>query len=246
MCQQIHELGARWGLFRSLQLPVLSDSLILDIWGMDIHQGAQPLQHNAKAHPLGCYGATRSQASRTAEQRVKGNGRLWGEIWIVDVLANSTWAEVCWQMKLKLRIGNDDLELLLNRAEVDARDRIPRPNQHDHVHVDLQRILLQNGTRSRPRTRSSTPRRQTMRNTVIQAMQTEVRVIDLDAIHIEQKSLHGAHILQVSLEDVAKEKQLCPDHWPHDARLCDERALASTRPRYCFSIYCHRADLLRS
>ena len=212
-----------------------------------------PIQTLLTAHPLGCYGAVRAPASRPTQSTTKIKGRYNNQIWTADIAETATWAEAKWQMAMRLQIGNADLRLTYQGKEVKMNDQVAKPNQHGHVHVDLELIPHQPGQRSLPRRRSRTPARSSQPKTVSRAIQSEIRALDLEALYIQQKTKTGTYVMKVALEDVACDnwyqvtsfqievalKRLYPQYWEGDTRLCFTTQGHLLRPDESIGASCH-------
>ena len=186
------------------------------------------------AHPLGCYGAVRSTSMRPTPTMAKIKGRYNNQIWTADIAETATWAEAKWQLALRLKIGSGDIRISYQGRQVSLQDHIPKPNQHGHIHVDVEMLPAQPGQRSLPRRRSRTPARSSQPQTTSTAVQSEMRVLDLEALYIQQKTNKGTYVMRVTLEDVASDnwhqvnsyqievalKRLYPHYWDGETRLC--------------------------
>ena len=142
------------------------------------------------ARLLGCYGAVQSTASRPTPSMAKLKGRYNNQVWTADIAENATWAEAKWQFALRLQIGSGDIRI---SYQVCLQDHISKPNQHGRFHVDVELIPHQPGQCSLARRRSRTPARSSQPQTTSRAIQSEMRVLDLEAQDQDRRLLHEGH-----------------------------------------------------
>ena len=155
-----------------------------------------------EAHTDVICGALRAPAGQLQDPPpIKVEGRYLNQIWTVEVPAQSLWREVQWQFVRKLQLGSHNLLITHAGQQVSLDVQIPSGDIHGHVQVDLQTVAQPAGTRARSRQRSRSrqppPARQVSRG-----VQSDLRVIDMEAMHIRLRVQGGEWTLRATSEQL--------------------------------------------
>ena len=159
-----------------------------------------------QAHPDVLCGALRAPAAAAAADAtptVQIKCRYMNQITTITVPFNALWREVHWQILRKLRVGNDEIDVTYQGHPVHMAQQLPGADIHGHISVDVARLTRRAGTRSRSRTR---PRPATTTKAEV-GVQSDLKVIDMEAMHIRLKAAGGEWTLRVTLD------QLGADSW---------------------------------
>ena len=134
---------------------------------------------------------------------LKIKARIDNKITTIDADDEACWRDVQWSLAAKLHTGAAEFVIYYGDAEVQLSDRLPPPNQYGHIQVDLYRMERPPGRRHAPRTRSRTPASRCTRAQDV-AIQTEGKVVDMEALYFRLKARDGAWLLRLELEELGK------------------------------------------
>ena len=200
-------------------------------WGMPpIWCPAESLEWNhgpmiLTAHAEMMMGATRGASRPPPQPQVKIKGKLNNQIWTIELPTGAVWREAQWQFMRKLHIQGAYLEIKHGGVLVNPADTIPAGDIHGHVRVDLVATPLREGTRSRSRSRQPPgPRHAAHTATQTHGVQTDMRVVDMDAMYIRLKVAGGEWTLAATLE------QLGATSWHFVSTSMLERSLRQMYP----------------
>ena len=198
-----------------------------------IQWNSAPLLLQAHAEYL-CGGKVGQAAGKPTTPPIKVKAKYDGRIWTVDAPENACWRDIQWAFAAKFHMGAAELLMQHSLEEVNLADRLPVANQHGHIHIDIFKLEQIPGRRPMARARSRTPARQAPPLTHDRGVQTDLKVIDMEAIYFNLSSQNGSWLLKLSLEEIgasdwrdvavgraaAALQRLYPTCFDQEVRLC--------------------------
>ena len=155
-----------------------------------------------EAHADVICGALRNPAGLPQQPPpVKIKGCFRNQIWTIEVPHGTLWREVQWQFVRKLSLGSHNLIISHAGHQVSLDAAIPAGDIHGQVQVDLRLLEQPDGLRARSRQRSRS-RRPDRPPQISRGVQSELRVIDMEAMHIRLRVPGGEWTLRATLEQL--------------------------------------------